>query len=290
MMLGLAMLFHFLMQPTADEWLTQEKQWRIDREERLKSDDGWLNVAGFFWLDEGTHSFGTAEDVDIRLPLWSTVAHAGTLAVKHQEVVFSFARAQRGKLGETWVREGSLTLSGDTNVLAHHHLRFLLIERGGRLALRVRDLQSRALLDFPGLSFFAPDPAYLIQARLERFSEPKQVFVPTVIGTEERYWAPGLLHFDVQGRAVTLLPLTEEPQDKSLFLNFMDETSGITSYPAGRFLMAELLEDETVWLNFNRAISPPCAFTSFATCPLPPEENRLPLAIEAGEKWSGTHP
>ncbi len=125
-------------------------------------------------------------------------------------------------------------------------------------------------------------------ARLEPYDEPRRVAIPTVLGEDTSMLAPGRLRFELHGRELTLEPYRESPDDTSLFLIFRDTTSGDSTYGAGRFLYAEAPgPDGTTTLDFNLAYNPPCAFTPFATCPLPPPQNWLPVPIEAGEKFSG---
>ncbi|PIE03536.1 MAG: hypothetical protein CSA81_01680 [Acidobacteria bacterium] len=265
-----------------------EKAWRQEREASLKSESGWLNLAGLFWLDEGTVSFGSGPDVDITLPPFASVEKAGFFEVQGDCVHYEMARAQPGYLNGKLMPQGVLTLgAGDhaePDVLAYHNLRMFLIKRDGQLGLRVRDLKSQRITAFKGLSYFPPRPKYKVKATLHFFDEPKKVFLATVIGTETTGMSPGILKFTIKGVECQLLPLSLGTKDQRLFILFTDQTTGMSTYSAGRFLYADKLEEGVYELNFNRAINPPCAFTPYATCPMPPDENALDVAVKAGEK------
>ncbi|PIE91471.1 MAG: hypothetical protein CR997_00770 [Acidobacteria bacterium] len=265
-----------------------EKAWRQEREASLKSESGWLNLAGLFWLDEGTYSFGSGSDADITLPPFASVEKAGLFEVQGDCVHYKMARAQPGYLNGKLMPQGVLTLgAGDhaePDVLAYHNLRMFLIKRDGQLGLRVRDLKSQRITAFKGLSYFPPRPKYKVKATLHLFDEPKKVFLATVIGTETTGMSPGILKFTLKGVECQLLPLSLGTNDQRLFILFTDQTTGMSTYSAGRFLYADKLEEGVYELNFNRAINPPCAFTPYATCPMPPDENALGVAVKAGEK------
>jgi uncharacterized protein (DUF1684 family) len=164
----------------------------------------------------------------------------------------------------------------------------LVIERGGRLALRLYDRLAPTFTGFRGLEHFPLSPRHRICARFSPYPEPRTIAVGTAIGTSEQATIPGEVAFELDGAVRTLLPIAEED---GLFFVFADATNGVTSYGGGRFLMAGPPDASgQVELDFNKAQNPPCAFTPYATCPRPPRENRLPIAIEAGEiAYSGRH-
>jgi uncharacterized protein (DUF1684 family) len=159
-----------------------------------------------------------------------------------------------------------------------------VIERGGRFALRVKDPESARRRSFRGLDWFPVRESYRVTARFVPYEPPKAIPIANVLGTVEPMPSPGYVVFSLNGREFHLDPVLEDPAAKELFFIFRDETAGKQTYPAGRFLYADLPKDGRVVLDFNKAYSPPCAFTSFATCPLPPRQNRLDVRIEAGEK------
>jgi uncharacterized protein len=164
-----------------------------------------------------------------------------------------------------------------------------VIRRQDRFALRVKDSAHPARSAFKGLAFYRPDPAWRLRARLEPAPPGKTVRIMNVLSQVEDMPSPGTLQFDVGGRSYSLDAVIDRDHE-GLFVLFKDDTSGHGSYPAGRFLYTDKpASDRSVELDFNRAFSPPCAFTSFATCPLAPSQNHLPLKIEAGERFDGAH-
>jgi uncharacterized protein (DUF1684 family) len=163
-----------------------------------------------------------------------------------------------------------------------------VIKRGERVRLRITDSESPARRGFAGLRWFPVDEAYRVRGRFLPASRPRTIPIPNVLGQVEPMPSPGEVVFTLGGREHHLVPVRERGETQ-LFFIFHDETAGRETYPSGRFLYADPPQDGTVVLDFNRAYSPPCAFTNFATCPLPPPQNRLPLRIEAGELRPAHH-
>jgi uncharacterized protein (DUF1684 family) len=275
-----------------EDYATEIQKWRTDREARLKSDEGWLTVAGLFWLKDGSNRFGADPGNDIVLPAGSAPARAGT---------FELAAGQTTVQVEPGVEvtcEGKpvarLALRSDAagaapDVLKLGSLSLFVIERGGRYAIRLRDRNSRMRQQFTGLRWFPVKASYRVAARYVSYPSLRPVVVPNILGSTEKMPSPGYALFDLDGKEVRLEGVLEEPHATQLFFIFKDATSGKETYPAGRFLYSDLPKNGAVVLDFNRAYNPPCAFTPFATCPLPPEQNRLPMRIEAGELRYGNH-
>jgi uncharacterized protein (DUF1684 family) len=175
-------------------------------------------------------------------------------------------------------------------ILKHGSLSLYVIRRGDQLGVRVKDSQSRTRLEFGGLEYFPIDPKWCVEATFNRFDEPRVVDIPAMSGPAQTFSFPGVLAFSIDGKDFTLLAAAEEGSDENLFIMFSDETSGFETYGAGRQLYTPLPDGNgRVLLDFNKAYNWPCVFTEFATCPLPPKENILPLRVEAGEKASGHH-
>ncbi|HUG54151.1 MAG TPA: DUF1684 domain-containing protein [Vicinamibacteria bacterium] len=261
------------------------ESWRAVREERLRAPDGWLSVVGLHWLREGPSTVGSAKGSDIPLPL-PAPPRVGVIEMKDGRPFMRVAP------GITVLAEGrpvhEIELHADTSgkpdVLTVGPVSLFVIERGGRLALRVKDAESPRRRSFRGLEWYPVRESYRITARFVPYDPPKPIPIANVIGTVEPMPSPGYVVFTLDGREVRLDPVLEEPGAKELFFIFRDTTAGKHTYPAGRFLYSEMPKDGRVVLDFNKAYSPPCAFTSFATCPLPPKQNRLEVRIEAGEK------
>ena len=266
--------------------------WRAQREARLKGDGGWLQVVGLFWLKAGPTSFGTDPANGIVLPLASAPARAGVFELRDGKTTVRMENGVEATVAGTpvSVRELRPDVPGPADVLKlGPRLTLHVIERGGRYGIRLKDTQSALLKEFTGLRWFPVREDYRIDARFVAYDPPKTIPVPNILGQVEELPSPGYVAFTVGGREVRLDPVLEEPGADELFFIFRDQTAGKETYGAGRFLYTPMPKDGVVALDFNRAYSPPCAFTPYATCPLPPKQNRLSVRIEAGEMRSGHH-
>jgi hypothetical protein len=273
--------------PYVDEIL----KWREQRETRLKADGGWLTVAGLFWLKEGDNSFGADPKGDIALPEGSAPARAGVLAFHAGKTVVKATPGAGATVDGKPITEMELKPDdpGPPDVVTMGPLTMQVIKRGDRYAIRLKDMNSRLRREFTGLRWYPVKEQYKITARFEPYDPPRMVRVPTVLGTTEEMPCPGAAVFTLEGKQVRLEPVLEQPDDKELFFIFNDATSGKETYPSGRFLYAPVPQDGKILLDFNKAYNPPCAFTPFATCPLPPSQNRVQVSIEAGELNYGHH-
>lgn len=257
---------------------------RATRLEKLMRTDGWLTLVGLHFLQPGKNSIGSGADNSIVLT--AAPAHLGTVILGTDGVATITLNPSAGakvdgrevlgaKLDEGGEREPTRVSCGT--------LSFYVIDRGGRKALRVKDSEAPRRKEFKGIDYFPVDPAWRIEARWVNFEKPREVMIANMIGQESPALIPGKAVFEREGRTFELLPLVEGT-DEPLFFVIADETSGKETYEAARFLYADPPSGGKLILDFNKAINPPCAFTPFATCPLPPKENRLPIAITAGEK------
>jgi uncharacterized protein len=272
-------------------YVAEVEQWRAKREERLKADGGWLTVSGLFWLKDGANTFGSAPGNTIVLPA-AAPPRAGVIDFSGGKASVRVEPGVRILSGDKPVTAMDLradTASGGPDVLVLGPLSLQVIERGGRYGIRLKDNQSARRRDFAGLAWYPVSEAYRVTARFVPNASPKTIPIANVLGQEDQQPSPGSVIFAMNGREVRLDPILEEPEAKELFFIFKDATAGKDTYPAGRFLYAEMPKDGQVVLDFNKAYSPPCAFTSFATCPLPPRQNRLDVRIEAGEKKPQGH-
>jgi len=275
----------------ADEaYRAEVRKWRADREARLKADGGWLTVAGLFWLKEGENRFGTDPAGDIVLPAGSAPAKAGVFTLKGERVTVSLLPGASGRLGGKPV-VGAAALRADTSgasdVLEMGELSMNVIERGGRLGIRLKDRNNPARKSFTGLKWFDVKEEYRVEARWVAYPEPKPINVPNILGQIEAMPSPGYAEFTLAGKPLRLDGVLEEPHAEELFFIFRDQTSGKETYGAGRFLYSGLPKGGKVVLDFNKGYNPPCAFTDYATCPLPPPQNRMPIRVEAGERAYG---
>ncbi len=277
--------------PVDPSYAAEIKAWRDNRLTRLTADDGWLTLTGLYWLEPGGNPFGSDADNAIVLPDTGVPAVAGRLVLEPDGTVTAEAEDGVGVEvnGEPLTRRVLRTGGdGDPDVITAGRIQFYIIDRDGRLAARVKDPQAPTRTGFGGIEHFPIDPALRVEARLVPYEAPRQVEVPTVLGEPTVYSAPGVLHFTVAGSEHSLEPYLSGADNESYFLIFRDATSGVTTYGAGRFLYAPAVDQGgTTVLDFNLAYNPPCAFTPYATCPLPPPQNWLHVPIEAGEKYSG---
>ena len=268
------------------------EKWRADREARLKSDGGWLQVVGLFWLKDGANSFGTDAGNRIVLPAGSAPARAGVFELRAGKTTLRMEPGVEATVDghPAGTRELRPDVPGPADVLKlGPRLTLHVIERGGRYGIRLKDRESALLKEFGGLRWFPVREDYRVEARFVPHASPMKIAVPNILGQVEELPSPGYAVFTIGGREVRLDPVLEEPGATELFFIFRDQTTGKQTYPAGRFLYAPMPKDGRVTLDFNKAYSPPCAFTPYATCPLPPKQNRLSVRIEAGEMHSGHH-
>jgi uncharacterized protein (DUF1684 family) len=255
------------------------EKFRQEREARLKADDGWLTVAGLFWLHEGENTVGADPTNDFVLPEGSAPPEVGTFEYRDGKVTAHIRN------GVTVTHKGqpiqSVSLEpGAANALAIAGLSLWVHPSGDRLAIRLRDRNSPIRTNFTGCRWFPVNEAFRVTGRFVKHDAPKTVRVPNILGDTETYSSPGVVDFTVNGQAVRMEALTS---GQRLWFIFRDLTSRQETYPSARFLYAELSPDGSVVLDFNQAVNPPCAFNPYTTCPLPPEQNRLRVRIEAGE-------
>jgi uncharacterized protein (DUF1684 family) len=263
-----------------------EQKWRDGRVERLTSPSGWLTLVGLDWLQSGENVFGSDPDCAVPLPAGKAPKRAGVLILEDGAVRIK-PEPGAGLLIDGKPAVASI-LADDTaektDVVTLGDLSFYVIKRGDRVGVRVKDSQSPAREQFKGLEYYPADPRWRVTGTFTPYAAPKKVPIPTVLGTTETMEAPGVVTFTVDGKALTLEPVVEDPADRKLFFIFKDATSAKETYGGGRFLYADMPEDGKVVVDFNQAYNPPCAFTPYATCPLPPKQNWLPIRVEAGEK------
>jgi uncharacterized protein (DUF1684 family) len=258
-------------------------EWRDKRVARLTAPDGWLALVGLHWLAPGTQSVGSAPDNDVVLA--TGPARLGTVTLADGGVTLALADGAEARIGDTDARSATLApdRSGAATMVRFGEASFSVIQRGDRFALRVRDPQSKARTGFAGIDYFEIDPAWRFEARFEAHPPGRTIDIVNVLDMLEPMKNPGVVVFEKDGREYRLEAL-DDTGDGQLFLIFADRTNGKLTYGPGRFLYAPPPVDGKTIVDFNRAYNPPCAFTPYSTCPLPPPENRLDLVIEAGEK------
>ncbi len=279
----------FLSAPAETPFQAELAAWRKARNAALAAEDGWLTLVGLHWLRPGENAVGSDPEGSVRLEGPGIPPRALVLRLEGGAVR---ATAEPGA-GVTVNGEGlsdrllATDEAGRPDRLGIGGLRAHVIRRGDRFALRVKDPASPARARFRGVPCFPPDPALRVEATFTAYDPPREIPVATVLGTRVPMRVPGRATFRLKGRELVLEPVLEAPDSSELFFMFKDATNGRGTYGAGRFLYTPLPKDGRVVLDFNRAENPPCAFTPFATCPLAPRQNWLPVALRAGEKDPG---
>lgn len=257
------------------------QQWKTRRAQRLQAEDGWLSLIGLHWLSKGENK--VALNKTGAPPV--RIDRKGDLLILQPDPPMTVD----GKPAT-----GPVTLLADADehgptIVQMGSVRFNAIKRGERYGLRVKDAESPTRTHFQGLEYFPLDPKWRVEARYEMYHPPKKIPITDVTGMTSDSISPGSLKFEIDGQEYSLDPILEEGET-DYFIIFRDQTSADATYPAGRYLYAAPAKDGKVIIDFNKAYNPPCAFTDFATCPLPPLQNRLPVRVEAGEKkYAGGH-
>lgn len=267
------------------------EKWHADRVARLTAEDGWLSVVGLSWLKEGDNSLGSAASSTIVLPAGSAPARLGNVRLENGKATLTVVPGAEVTHDGKPVRTIELASDADAEptALRHGTLTFYLIRRGERIGMRVKDSAAAARKSFHGIQSFAVDPKWRVSARFVVYQPKKSIPIPNVLGNVTQEPSSGAVVFSIGGKEYRL-DAVDEAGEEDLFLIFGDRTNGTETYGAGRFLYAPRpgADGRTV-VDFNKAYNPPCAFTAFATCPLPPPQNRLPIAVVAGEKRYGQH-
>ena len=266
--------------------------WRAKRLASLTSETGWLTPVALYWLKEGENSFGRASTQAFSLDDAALAPDTGVFVMKDHHVRYvAYAANAVFHLGQP-VTAIDLVSDNDekpTELIAGT-LHFMLIDRAGHLGIRVRDSVSPNRVQFKGLQYFPVRQDWLVQARFEPYVPEHKIQIVNILGMTEEMTSPGAIVFERDRRVWRLDTILEDPGDDELFVMFSDLTSGKQTYGAGRFLYIGLPSGQSIEVDFNKAFNPPCAFTDFATCPLPPEQNRLSVAIDAGElKYERAH-
>lgn len=265
----------------AADYAGQIADFRAERERSIAGPDGWATLIGLDWLKPGLNRVGSDPESEVPLPS-SVPARVGTIILKDGRADFRPAPG---------VKIPAQEMKEDATVLTIGTVKFFLIRRENKFGIRVKDSDASTRKEFTHLSWYPVDPSWRIEAKFTPWDNPHTLKFDTVIdGLQEEDTSPGFVAFVKDSREYKLDAVTDEGE---LFLIFRDQTSGKSTYAAARFLYAELPKNlksaSMVTLDFNKAINPPCVFTPYATCPLPPPQNRLPLAVTAGELMYNNH-
>lgn len=287
-LLGLS-AFNIEEKPEDTDYKNQIELWHQQRVNTLKSESGWLNVVGLYWLEEGENTFGTAIGNKVIFPKGKAENKLGTFVLKNGIVTLNVLPGIQIRANNELFSKGVIFDGTNTKplVLSYKSLSWFIIKRGNKYGVRLRDFESESLKNFTRIDRFPVEESWKIEGTFEAPASPKTIAITDVIGLTSEQPLAGTLSFEIQGKKYKLDATGE---GNSLFIVFADQTSGKTTYGGGRFLYVPKPADgNKVVIDFNKSINPPCAFTAFATCPLPPLQNRLAANIQAGEKVYGDH-
>lgn len=266
-------------QVTPDQ-LSDWGSWKVDRMEELKSKEGFLNLAGLYWLEDGEYSFGSDSSNDVIFPV-GFPAKGGVFKVEQGTV--SISKVVQGILIDSVYQEESLVFDMDQEIakeMTYGNYVWYIIERVGNVGIRLKDLDHPMLSEELDIHFYEYNPDLVVEAVFKPYLPKKKLTVDNVLGHRFEMEIQGQLQFDFEGKSYSLEPL----DDVDFFVIFSDETSAIETYGSGRYLHVPLPgPDGKTTIDFNRAYNPPCAFTDFATCLIPPAENRLDFRVDGGE-------
>ena len=254
------------------------------RNDSLKHENGYLNLSGLFWLKEGENTIGADPQNDFNFPAEHSDSFLGKIILNNGVVRFKSSQANQVFSSGQAVSEMIIFQDKKVVVLEHKSLRWFIIKRGEKYALRLRDLDGEYVRNFKGITYFPLDPSWRIIAKFVP-TKGKQLRITDITGRTFLEDSPGVLHFTKGGKKFTLE--TGGTMDE-FFIVFGDLTNKKSTYGGGRFLYANAPDkDGNVILDFNKSLNPPCEFTPFATCPLPTKENKMNVEVEAGEKSAG---
>jgi uncharacterized protein (DUF1684 family) len=267
---------------------TQETEaWRQKLDQALRAENGWLALAGLYWLEPGQNSFGSGDSNIIQLPRPNLPERVGSFVLGEDSV--SLIVIDPGDLRVNDLPASEMTLkpdlSGEPDVLTLGSLTLMVIKRGEQTGIRLWDNDRPERVEFGGRSWFRIKPEYRIEAALSRYDPPRDIQILNTVGVSQDVKVVGRVEFNIAGKSCSLEAF--EGGEESVSFILKDASAIDQTYPAGRFLVAPLLDGDRVVLDFNRAYNPPCAVSGYTTCPLPPPENILEVRIEAGERYLG---
>jgi uncharacterized protein (DUF1684 family) len=288
MVLLLLLSCHNSSENTDKETYQKEiEAWYAKRVNNLKGPKGWLNVSGLFWLKEGLNTMGSHPKNDIVFPQGKITDHAGFFLLKSDSVFFESLPDAHILHKDKPFQKGVIFTHDSLITLSHDSLEWFIIQRDNQYAVRLRDFASQNIKNFTGIERYPLDLSWRVEARFLPHDSATFIPISNVLGQTTMQRSPGKLSFTLQDKSVTLDALISGSE---LFIIFSDETNGKATYPAGRFLYAQPADENGITIvDFNKAINPPCAFTEYATCPLPPSSNHISMPVTAGEKNYSIH-
>lgn len=278
----------------SENYVQKVEVWKQDRMESVKAPTGWLRLAGMFWLDEGENSFGSGEDQDVQFPQGTIPEKAGTFTYENGRVTLNVAEGvtithDGEPVSEMGLFDGE---NEDTPSVQHESLEWFVIKRGDMVGIRLYNKENEQADQFTGFESYPIDEQWNRRARFIPNPDGATVSIVNVLGQQEDLESPGVLEFSIDGEIYTLDAIDS---DDNMFMIVGDETNQTETYQAGRYIYVDFPENGSQYTNidFNKIYNPPCAYSVFTTCQLPPPQNQLEVAIDAGEKraenWQGLH-
>ena len=271
-----------------EEYQNSINEWRQEVDNNLRRENGWLALAGLFWLRKGTNLIGSDPESDILLPRRAP-ARLGTFVFDGENITLNIETGQPVEVNGIAAKSARLDTDQEDvpSFITFNDMRMVVLRRSKGVGIRLWDNAREARSLFPSRQWHPVKEELRVPATYTRYETPKIVQMPDILGAILDEPMQGFVTFELNRKKYELI--VEELSDGRLFVQFMDLTNGHSTYPSGRYHYTEAHEDGKVFIDFNKAYSPPCAFTEYATCTFPPQENRLNVAIEAGEIYSGQH-
>jgi len=272
------------------DYISQIHEWQDKMDEQLRAEDGWLTLAGLHWLSSGENLVGANPDHPVPLPA-GVPETIGTLTLTNEnDVVLETSPGISVTIDNKQI-SGKIELESDINrsptIVYLSDISFFIVIRGARIGVRVKNAKSPVRLNFPGRVWWPVDEDLQVTAYISNHEPPKMVGVPDLLGDINQTAMDASLEFMLQGNTFALD--AQKLPSGQYYIIFNDKSCSNGSYPPGRFLISELPKGDTVVIDFNKAYNPPCAFTDFATCPLPSKQNHLDVSIRAGERYINTN-
>ena len=265
-----------------DEYFNSVNKWRQEVNNNLRRENGWLALAGLFWLRRGENIIGSAPDSDIRLPARAP-KRIGTFEFDGNNVMLNVEIDLPIEVNGVATQTALLDADQEDvpSFITFSDMRMVVVRRSKGVGIRLWDNTRPERRTFPDREWYPVKEALRVPATFIHYDVPKIVKMPDILGAILDERMEGYVNFELYGQRHELI--VSELPDRRLFIQFMDETNGNPTYPSGRYHYTDAHEDGKVFIDFNKAYSPPCAFTDYATCTFPPQENHLHVAIEAGE-------
>jgi len=263
-------------------------EWRKERDENIRKENNWLALAGLYWLKLGKNQFGSDPKNEIQLPE-RIAANVGFFEYNGRSVSLRTNAGHKVTVNEKLTDFAILQpdIAEDPSYIKLEGIQMVVIQRGNRMGVRMWDNKSEKRASFPARTWYDIDEAFRFPAAFTAYDHPKMAYFPDLTGEKAEFPVEGYVSFEFNGKTYQLDINKED--DGTLFLRFQDLTSEDETYPTGRYLVADVQPDGKIFLDFNKAYNPPCAFTDFATCVFAPEQNHLDFKVTAGETYSHDH-